>query len=77
MEKENNLLIVKLSDPALISSLVTAVQNGFPLLIENVGEDIDPILGLYFSFPVILYNFNWVLSVSLVSNVKEKKRKNK
>ncbi|RXG59114.1 Dynein heavy chain 3, axonemal [Armadillidium vulgare] len=46
MEAHNSLLIVKQSDPSLTDVLLKALQNGFPLLIENIGEEISPLLGV-------------------------------
>ncbi|XP_066944541.1 dynein axonemal heavy chain 3-like [Macrobrachium rosenbergii] len=44
MEKENGLLVTKQTDPSFIRTVEGALQKGVPLLIEGVGEDIDPIL---------------------------------
>lgn len=44
MEKDNNLAIVKLSDSDILRKLENSVQFGWPVLIENVGEELDPSL---------------------------------
>ncbi|MPC75259.1 Dynein heavy chain 7, axonemal [Portunus trituberculatus] len=44
MEKENGLQIVKQTDPAFLRILEISLQKGQPLLIEGVGEELDPIL---------------------------------
>lgn len=44
MERENKLAIIKLSDATYIRSLENALAFGTPLLLENVGEELDPIL---------------------------------
>ncbi|KAK7077274.1 Dynein heavy chain 7, axonemal [Halocaridina rubra] len=44
MEKDNALQVVKLSDPDFIRTLENCVQFGQPVLLENVGEELDPIL---------------------------------
>eukprot|EP00958_Prasinococcus_capsulatus_P016076 scaffold1766_cov401-Prasinococcus_capsulatus_cf.AAC.33 len=44
MEKANSLQVVKLSDPNYARQLENCVQFGYPLLLENVGEDLDPTL---------------------------------
>lgn len=44
MEKSNKLNVVKLSDPNYVRILENAITFGTPVLIENVGEELDPIL---------------------------------
>ena len=44
MEKENKLNIVKLTDSSYLRTLENAITFGTPVLIENVGEELDPIL---------------------------------
>ncbi|XP_063845652.1 dynein axonemal heavy chain 7-like isoform X5 [Scylla paramamosain] len=44
MEKDNSLQVVKLSDPDFIRTLENCIQFGQPVLLENVGEELDPIL---------------------------------
>ena len=44
MEKDNELTIIKLSDHQFGRTLENCIQFGKPLLIENVGETLDPIL---------------------------------
>ena len=44
MEKENKLSVVKLSDSDFVRSLENAIQFGTPVLLENVGEELDSIL---------------------------------
>ena len=44
LEKKNNINVVKLSDSDLVRSLETAIQFGTSILLENVGEELDPIL---------------------------------
>ncbi|XP_069141245.1 dynein axonemal heavy chain 3-like isoform X4 [Argopecten irradians] len=44
MEKANKLEIIKLSDPNYSRQLENCVQFGNPCLLENVGEELDPIL---------------------------------
>ena len=46
METKNDLQITKLSDPQLIPILEHSLSNGLPLLIENIGEELDPIMGI-------------------------------
>ena len=44
LEKKNNLNVVKLSDSDLSRSLESAIQFGMTILLENVGEELDPLL---------------------------------
>ncbi|OAE31694.1 hypothetical protein AXG93_3384s1680 [Marchantia polymorpha subsp. ruderalis] len=43
-EKENNLQVMKLSDLDFARKLEMCISFGFPLLIENIGEELDPTL---------------------------------
>ncbi|XP_041837982.1 dynein heavy chain 7, axonemal isoform X2 [Melanotaenia boesemani] len=44
MEKANNLHIIKLSDADFVRTLENCIQFGTPVLLENVGEELDPVL---------------------------------
>uniref|UniRef100_A0A7M4ERW8 Dynein axonemal heavy chain 7 n=1 Tax=Crocodylus porosus TaxID=8502 RepID=A0A7M4ERW8_CROPO len=44
MEKANSLHIIKLSDPEFVRTLENCIQFGTPVLLENIGEELDPIL---------------------------------
>nr|XP_006820578.1 PREDICTED: dynein heavy chain 3, axonemal-like [Saccoglossus kowalevskii] len=44
MEKVNKLSIIKLSDANYVRTLENSIQFGTPVLLENVGEELDPIL---------------------------------
>ena len=44
MEKANNLQVVKLTNSDYVRTLENAVQFGTPVLLENVGEQLDPVL---------------------------------
>lgn len=44
MEKSNNIIIVKLTNPNYIKSIEIAIETGKPVLVENVLEDLDPSL---------------------------------
>lgn len=44
MEKGNKLSIIKLSDTNYMRTLENCIQFGTPLLLENVAEELDPIL---------------------------------
>jgi dynein heavy chain len=44
MEKDNKLGIIKLSDASFVRTIENSVQFGTPVLLENIGEELDPIL---------------------------------
>jgi dynein heavy chain len=44
MEKSHNLQVIKLTDGNYLRSLENAIQFGSPVLLENVGEELDPSL---------------------------------
>ena len=44
MEKKNNLQVIKLTDTDFVRTLENCIQFGTPVLLEGVGEELDPIL---------------------------------
>lgn len=44
LEKDNDLKVIKLTDCSYIRTLENAIQFGNPVLLENVGEELDPML---------------------------------
>ena len=44
MEKSANLVVIKLTDGDYVRRLENAIQYGIPVLLENVGEELDPTL---------------------------------
>jgi dynein heavy chain len=44
MERDNNLKIIKLSEPNYMRTLENAVKVGLPVLLENVEESIDAVI---------------------------------
>nr|CAH8829193.1 unnamed protein product [Trichobilharzia regenti] len=44
MEKKNNLQVIKLTDTDFVRTLENCVQFGTPVLLENIGEELDPML---------------------------------
>jgi len=42
MFKENGLKTLKFTDGAYLKYLEAGIRNGNPVLIENIGEDMDP-----------------------------------
>ena len=43
-ERENRLSVIKFTDTDYMRTLENCIQFGTPLLLENVGEEIDPSL---------------------------------
>eukprot|EP00803_Ostreobium_quekettii_P003694 evm.model.scf_198.7 EVM.evm.TU.scf_198.7 scf_198:70733-88803(+) len=44
MEKDNDLRVIKLTDTNYIRTLENSIQFGMPVLLENVGEELEPSL---------------------------------
>lgn len=44
MEKENRLCIIQLSQPDYLRVLENAIQYGLPVLLENVGLELESII---------------------------------
>lgn len=44
MEKSNRLCVIRLSQADYTRVLENALQFGLPVLLENVGEELDPLL---------------------------------
>ena len=71
MEEASDLRIIKLTDGDFMRTLESAVQFGLPVLLENVGEELDPALEplllkqvrethaivLHLLFPILLFAF--------------------
>ncbi|XP_076263714.1 dynein heavy chain at 16F [Rhynchophorus ferrugineus] len=45
MEVQNNLKMIKLTDPNFMRTLENGIRIGMPVLLEEVGETLDPTLG--------------------------------
>jgi dynein heavy chain, axonemal len=44
MERDNRLAVVKLQDSNYTRTLENAIQFGTPVLLENINEELDPVL---------------------------------
>lgn len=44
MERDSKLAVIKLSDSTYVRTLENAIQFGTPILLENIGEELDPVL---------------------------------
>jgi len=71
MEKENNISVIKMSNSNYMTTLQLAIENGLPVLLENVQEEIDATLGIiiiiYYEIKCIKY-----LNVCHRSSIAEK-----
>ena len=45
MEKDNRLAVIKLTDSNYLRNVELAIEHGLPVLLENILEEIDAILG--------------------------------
>lgn len=50
LEQNNNLGVIKLTDSNYDRVVESAIQYGYPVILENILEDIDPALGKFFNF---------------------------
>ena len=44
MERDNKINVIKLTDANYVRTLENAITFGTPVLLENIGEELDPIL---------------------------------
>ena len=63
MERDEKLNVIKLTDTSYLRTLENAIQFGTPVLLENIGEELDPVLEpvlqkLTFRQQVPLHNIN-------------------
>lgn len=54
MENTNNISVVKLSNPNYMTSVQKAIEYGYPVLLENVQEDLDATLGMIANLLIII-----------------------
>lgn len=69
LEKDNKLVVIKLTDPNYTRVLDTAIQLGLPVLLENILEEIDSILE-----PILLKNLftqHGLLCIKFAENILE------
>jgi dynein heavy chain len=45
MEKGNRLQVIKLTDKNYIQVIQNAIEIGLPVILENISEEIDAMLG--------------------------------
>ncbi|XP_045470082.1 dynein axonemal heavy chain 7 [Harmonia axyridis] len=63
MEKANNLAIIRLNQPDYVRILENAIQFGQPVLLENIGEELDPILEPVLSQQIFKQGGAWCLKL--------------
>lgn len=61
MEKAKSLSVIKLTTPNFLRTIENAIQFGQPVLLENVGEELDPSLE-----PVLLKQVCALVAIRLV-----------
>lgn len=61
MEKENNVQAVKLSNPRFLPVVENGIRLGQPVLLENIGEVLDPALEPVLQKNVVKQSGAWVL----------------
>jgi len=59
LEQSNGLRAVAASSPALLPTLEAAVRAGLPVLVENVGEALDPVLDPLLMKAVYKHGAGW------------------
>ena len=61
MEKQNNLLVIKLSDPKFLVILENGIRLGQPVLLENIDEALDPAIEPVLTKSISKQGGQWVL----------------
>ncbi|KAL1497384.1 hypothetical protein ABEB36_008364 [Hypothenemus hampei] len=69
MEKNNHLQVIKLTDTNYIRILENAITFGTPVILENIGEELDPVLDPILSKNIFKQQGVWYLK--LADNVLE------
>ena len=57
MELDNGLDVLKLSNPGFLTALENAIRFGKPVLLENVGEELEPVLGKFYKISHFFFIF--------------------
>lgn len=63
MEKSRNLAIIRLNQPDYVRILENAIQFGQPVLLENIGEELDPILEPVLAQQIFKQSGAWCLKL--------------
>jgi hypothetical protein len=62
MEKGNKLQVIRLTDANYIQVLENAIQIGLPVILENITEEINAILGKENNYNPSCYNAVYFLN---------------
>ena len=63
IEKVNQLTVMKFSDPNLTKKMQTAISSGYPVLIEDVGEELEPVIDPVLQKLVQNHDGRWIIRV--------------
>lgn len=63
MEKANNHKVIKLSNPKFLNIIDTSIRMGFPVLLENVEERLDPSLEPILTKSIVKVQGQWSIKL--------------
>ncbi len=63
MEKANNLKIIKLSNSKFLNIVDTSIRMGFPVLLENIEEKLDPSLEPILTKSIVKVQGQWSIKL--------------
>lgn len=63
MEKQNNHKVIKLSNPKFLTIIDNAIRLGFPVLLENVEEKLDPSLEPVLAKSIVKNQGQWCIKL--------------
>ncbi|XP_049536716.1 dynein axonemal heavy chain 6 [Anopheles darlingi] len=66
MESKNELKIIKLTDSNMMRVLEICIRQGIPVLIEDVQETLDPVLGTVLMKQVFLRNGRFMIKLEII-----------
>ena len=61
MEKNNNLHVIKQTDPNFLRVVEIAIQQGDPVMLENILEEVDAALGMRYKIRLEVKRFSFVI----------------
>lgn len=63
MEKENNIQVIKLSNPKFLQIVENSIRMGMPVLLENIEEKLDPSLEPLLTKNIVKQGGQWVIKL--------------